>query len=352
MSIEIPKVSFFMGAGASIPFGYPATKEFLEHLNNTPSIANQEFWESTIDILQTLNKNTALDVEVLLEELEDYEKFLSELINNKHLKNQHLFGNNKYIKQYKNGRVDKPIEFSTHCIRQLAEIKRFKEQIYKELYDTYANEYPSEEDCEETLKALFKIFQSGKCDIFTTNYDTCIERLFFRDESLYSVFSDGFDFYQGDIVFKENFHKGNLIYRLFKLHGSVNWKRDPDDKNKIHRVNLKDLSSLEYHPIVYPGTKEVNEYPFDVLYKAFEAELKKSLYCVIIGFSFSDIQINQILLDTLNSTAIKYIIWNPEQDLKHNFPEDRIIKFPYNFTKEKIDDFKEVIIEDFKSSQK
>ena len=71
------RVSFFLGAGASAAFNYPTTEGFLRQLNDTDSIKNQEFWESSVTKLRSISENTnrQFDIEVLLEELKDYENF-------------------------------------------------------------------------------------------------------------------------------------------------------------------------------------------------------------------------------------------------------------------------------------
>lgn len=355
MSVLNQRVCFFIGAGASVPFNYPTTAGFLKILNETDSISNQEFWAKCYKNLYSMTEDgiRQFDIELLLKELEEYENFLAELLDQDSLKKRNLFGENTYTNVKLSGKKQQEVLFEGFCKEQRGNIRKLRVKIYHLIYETYAKDKEATESFKETYKHLFNKFVK-RCDIFTTNYDSCIENAFLRDKELKSKFTDGFQEIDGDFIFNDSFFQRqvsgtNYNYRLFKLHGSVNWKRDPNNPNRIFRQNLFVPSELDYYLMIYPGTKKIEGYPFKEMYEHFRKELTVSKYCVIIGFSFRDDYINEIFEDTLNENDIRYLIWNPDKHLEHNFPEDRVIRFPYNFTKANIDLFLNTLQDDYKS---
>ena len=97
--------------------------------------------------------------------------------------------------------------------------------------------------------------------------------------------------------------------KLFQLHGSLKWRRSTvtvkNEKEKtIEKISDESspkLSKKYREPIlVYPGYKIVNnQNPFNTLYKLFAEYLNKAYFCIIIGCSFRDEAINNLLLNSL-----------------------------------------------------
>ncbi len=148
----------------------------------------------------------------------------------------------------------------------------------------------------------------GRLRIFTTNYDTIIEDAC-ANEGIIVI--DGFSFVGQDRVFNPSYFDydvidsnltkrnniteriGNLVY-LYKLHGSINWEKIED---QFYSSNRKDI---EKPMIIIPGDgKFENSYnsPYLDMIGKFREGLRESELLIIAGYSFSDIHINNIIIE-------------------------------------------------------
>lgn len=136
--------------------------------------------------------------------------------------------------------------------------------------------------------------------VFTTNYDLTIEEAANR---LCVVLVDGFshsaeqrfnrDYFQHDIVrrqttgTKADYVEG--VFQLYKLHGSVDWKRRSDGVV----VRSRTTTSSDLTPVlIYPRStkyQEAFETPYLDMFAAFQAALREPDTALIIaGFGFAD----------------------------------------------------------------
>ena len=143
-------------------------------------------------------------------------------------------------------------------------------------------------------------------NFFTTNYDTLLEDAL-SIKKHYVI--DGFDgsaigYWNGDKSFEEQPSSSNK-FKIYKLHGSVDWYNDL--KYGLIRcrygVNyLKDVDNV----LIYPqATKyiETQKDPFATLFKGFRDELNNNSPNVLIvcGYSFGDNHINNEIEFAMNS---------------------------------------------------
>jgi hypothetical protein len=130
----------------------------------------------------------------------------------------------------------------------------------------------------------------------------------------------------------------NARIKLFKLHGSIDWKFNSN--KELYVLDEQNLTKLEDNAILYPGFKGVPQIePFKTLHKQFEISLKSGSHLIVIGFAFRDEHINSIIKEALNENKdIKVTIWNPDKqntsfinnevfDLLEYFQENSIAKF-------------------------
>lgn len=146
---------------------------------------------------------------------------------------------------------------------------------------------------------------SKAIELFTVNYDTVIETALETQKVPY------FDGFLGTL--KGNFHIElvendgedkipNFFVRLWKLHGSVNWKiqesKDGDTKNVV-RSGIP--GSMQGMVAIYPSDQKYEEsrrVPFLVLQDRFRRALNEHETIVIIsGYSFGDDHLNEIIFD-------------------------------------------------------
>lgn len=138
-------------------------------------------------------------------------------------------------------------------------------------------------------------------DVFSLNYDCCIEHAFApycRDHSDV-VFLDGFD---------ENGWKPDLFkvlnsaikaVRLYKIHGSLDWVDSEEyglvSLAKAPRNIVEDLIGLEPHLVFGTDVKLTGEQPFFTMAHLFYENLVRANVLVVIGYSFGDAYINSLI---------------------------------------------------------
>ncbi len=134
--------------------------------------------------------------------------------------------------------------------------------------------------------------------------------------------------------------------KLYKLHGSVNWRRDG---NFVYRVPRK--QTHKQNAIIYPGYKDTpKEEPFKSLHSAFSEELNSTDLLIAIGFSFRDVTLNKIILDALDTNKkLRILIWNPNLP-EHPFPKNRTINYAKYFDENSLKELEEKHLDQIKSS--
>lgn len=195
------------------------------------------------------------------------------------------------IKEFRDKIVDK--------VRDWVELKR------KELADYYQGLIKFQEDYEHPLR------------LFSLNYDLCVETACERlkgeypergfyprrhpDENLARTWS----WTLLDEPAVENESKTILLY---KLHGSVDWKRYEGGKltfeDGIHDIDSK-------HRAVIFGTSYKLQYydPFLYLFQEFRKWSLQAKLIVCIGYGFFDEHVNSILGQALNSDPEMKLLW-------------------------------------------
>lgn len=153
-----------------------------------------------------------------------------------------------------------------------------------------------------------------KFDIFSLNNDLVIEKFFSeRNEIPWRGFVDGK--WQGIKNDEANDPFGRI--NLFKLHGSIDWVRLEDmDTWEMSKLNAQEEENIEekHNPylIFGQGTKTFSVEPFFALINHFNKELNsdKKEYFFVIGYSFFDPYINNLLFNAVKNQK-KMIIINP-----------------------------------------
>lgn len=297
-----PSTIFLLGSGASKPAGLPIidemTKEFLDDPSRNIGIdlaAEGEFLEflripDNMSLLKdiTCSRFPKYDLEYLMSMillLEDsHEKELYEL---------------KFPKLKK---IDKKI---------LVNLKfAIQEFIRNKCEDIKSIDY---------LIPLKSMTQTSKLRIFTLNYDGTIE--IFCEKNAIS-YTDGFNPDWKPEIF-DNF----TGIQLYKLHGSLYWFKT--ESNKTIRVPLKGLwiSSISYitdetisEMMIYPSLqKNKQSGVYSWLSHRFRDALNSADVCVIIGYSFRDIDIKESIIESmLNKNNLWLVIVSPNASTLKN----------------------------------
>jgi hypothetical protein len=197
-------------------------------------------------------------------------------------------------------------------------IRKFKQKILEQLKDWVTlRDYKSADyyrrffDFQSELNHLLRIF--------SLNYDLCLEKNKPHDKDLERGFDPQTKTWDWRRFYRRDEYEP-FIY-LYKLHGSIDWERDPQSEDIIESDKTPDIPDLIF------GTDYKMQYIDPYLFHAYELR-KYSLESSIIltiGYSFRDEHINKILERALLSRkGIKAIIVSPTaKKVADRFPKIR-----------------------------
>lgn len=323
------EVVFFFGAGASIEAGIPDTRKFIYGKKDEGGIEGFLEWlkennkEEELKILETIlatfqqrNNCPIIDVELVLGALN--------ALNNKEMYDLVYFYDQETFKFES--------EDNINTLRTLE--SDLKEFIRKKVVVN--------KDKISYLKPLIE-FQEP-INIFSVNYDTCVEMLCIKHKLTYT---DGFDLYWNPELFEKEFD-----VKLFKLHGSIMWYltdygnyvKLPIEMEKGDGISL--YSGETASPfILYPiGRKWEYTEPVGYLTNKLQKYLKSAELCIVVGYSFRDDDIQRVFFESAKENEnLTIILISPnageifKEKLKYRDKEksiqspisDRVICFNY-----------------------
>jgi len=187
------------------------------------------------------------------------------------------------------------------------------ELSYLEPLREFIKDYPNENFC---------------LNICSLNYDLILEE-YFSEACPWMGFSNGI--WVG-LESAPSVKDEKRRINLYKLHGSLNWIRDIADdiweKEKLENQKDEDINKpkeqdLENDPFIIfgQGVKTFSIEPFFSLIYHFKKLLKEKEYIFVIGYSFFDPYINNLLIAATSGTSKKIIIVNPDFGLDKIFKE-------------------------------
>lgn len=189
----------------------------------------------------------------------------------------------------------------------MSELAKLDEDICHAISTVVDKSLPDIETPYHGLAAWVKALDRDKpVHIFTTNYDLLTEQAFEEEGCLYF---DGFigarkAFFDLGAVEDETILPSKWA-RLWKIHGSINWRLD-NNKNIIRTYEKDDKQSYLIYPshLKYDQSRKMPYLAMLDRLKNFIMSPSSALF--IVGYSFSDDHINDIILQSLrsNPTAI------------------------------------------------
>lgn len=159
-------------------------------------------------------------------------------------------------------------------------------------------------------------------DIFSLNNDLVIETYFQRNNMMpFTGFSNNDWRGMGYVETENALSRINLC----KLHGSLDWVRLTTGEVKV-RDKCEDYESemidIRHNPYIVfgHGTKTFSVDPFFSMIHSFREKLIEKEYYFVIGYSFFDPYINNLLIEAVNKGNKKIIIINPSlgPDIEYN----------------------------------
>lgn len=298
------KVVFLLGAGASKDAGCSTSDEMLENLRvRINAITNEKqkltFSEIYTFIIATLKFKFSLEKQDELVRrvinIEDFFMLLRQLVQKDSILPDPFIGtwNQKIIKW----------EFQQADV--FREFMRFIISNLKTFWTDHDNK--KAEDLLSPIKMLCANSAIDNLDFFTLNYDLVFESQFERGTELDAGFRkdvwratfENYDVPAGETSLEP------IKLKYYKLHGSLDWWYDQEDEE----VLAVDASN-NFNPLIVFGTddKVISVDPFLYLLGKFRKRLNEVDLCVVIGYSFSDHHINNLILQQLKNDPKRRIL--------------------------------------------
>jgi hypothetical protein len=224
------------------------------------------------------------------------------------------------------------LETILNNIEEEEDRKTVEEALIKILNDKEKNVKAIETHTDLIKKINSFLPNHFRLKIFTTNYDTLFEK---ACNKINYIVNDGFVFTDNEYnplnfgyELIKNKHNDiidyipNLIH-LYKLHGSLNWKKITDTKI----IKVKNTDEVKNPVLIYPNNnkyKDSYNLPYLDMISEFNSALQiKDTLLIICGYSFSDTHLNNIIeraFNTNNKIHIVIIDPNPN-DKEGNYYE-------------------------------
>ncbi len=313
------KAGLFLGAGASVPYGKPTTKEFKDLLQN------ETLDGITNTILQSILSIPEFeDVEHVLQAIKETKDFLTNWGGRYFLG---LQNQNPPHLQFKNTNINFE-DFAQH----LQTIQTF---IEDKIFDHYHWDHEKDDDLSKIMHCILEelMEDSERKIVFTTNYDRAVER--YCEMKEFQIL-DGYtpkpalgmavwDPSSFECENKDNHPEGIDINKpkiyLYKLHGSLSWKNHVQHKTvKISSEGKRPDPNYDRNYLIYPtlSPKDSQKFePYKTIHEKFVKVLEGLDVCIVIGFSFRDKHITDEFKKFIgrNTTLLVVISPNAEENV-------------------------------------
>ncbi|MBS1594165.1 MAG: SIR2 family protein [Bacteroidetes bacterium] len=160
------------------------------------------------------------------------------------------------------------------------------------------------EKAKNTLEPLKKLLEQTNeqeyfIDVFSLNYDLTFEKVFNTEIS--RPLNNGFD----NDKWNNSFSIPETKINLYKFHGSLDWYKKDDETLALndYEVAFNKLDPDERKPHIILGYeyKLFSVDPFFSLIQSFIRKLDRANLVIVIGYSFFDAYLNNILIQFLNA---------------------------------------------------
>ncbi|MCI4626266.1 MAG: SIR2 family protein [Candidatus Magnetoovum sp. WYHC-5] len=339
---------FLLGAGASQPLGLPVTKGFFSNYNPPPTLS--PLFNFICNCLAD-NKKEELDLEAVFALLSFYKDISSNVelnflrqafqsgeifrIASKNIYQHfnpafsalHAFATSTSTSTDVNALVkgSEKVKTASNVAEALEELSEKSRQLDKDIKH-YVYTAFSRFEADKAISVYEPIFapvlkkQNGKLTIFTTNYDLILENVFNTPRGIRQEWAEykveniylGFQFRILFFIFEPKFQQPpDGTVEIYKLHGSLNW----DELNGY--VFMGGAARLPKDPevpaFIYPGYRGIPEKePFRSLHYLFAQRLLKTEQLMVIGYSFRDVYINTLILQSLAANDnLKIYVFTP-----------------------------------------
>lgn len=313
--LDLRNVSLLIGNGASIPFGAPRIGDIAKlkddfgqtrfQLDNEPS------QKSAMALLNVILKQTAgpVGVEPILGLLSHLQADMAVLGDKTSL----LMNGTQVL------------------LQDVQSLERFiKKWLYLRCRDLNTN---TDDESLKYHRELFRRFllrstSLPRLKLFTTNYDLLVEGAL---DSLGVAYFDGFlgtmrrslrtESYHYDLYFPGETTEGRVsrvdrVLQLYKLHGSINWRREKLKNRLDVIIDQQQPEDSEYgNVMVYPSplkNTEMHGYPYSEMFRHFSTQIHQPQSVLFsLGYAFNDEHINRIIYQALSIPSFELVVILP-----------------------------------------
>lgn len=177
--------------------------------------------------------------------------------------------------------------------------------------------------------------------IFTTNYDLYNERAL---DELRFPYNDGFTgtyrrtfdpaSYRYALVedmrlSHDTWDRVPNYFNLYKLHGSISWKRDGEDIREMDYESIKGSEAVMIYPTPLKDRSTLMT-PYSDLFRLMENCLMRSnSVLIVMGYSFGDDHINRLIFNALAVPTFKLVIFGDSEQINklQELEDNRIVVF-------------------------
>ncbi len=294
------KTALFLGAGASAFIQYPTARGLMERLQNRVQ-------DSETGGMSEVIKHIIEDYDDIEKLYDGIDRLLS--MRDYAYRDIHNSGPIIYMLYGKNNSFKAILD-------ELESLKSVIGDILLESFKFNTSDIESVVRMYNMLKEVIKDDESDGLQIFTTNYDMVIEK--YASEIDFGLVN-GFQYRRSTDnawVGKWETMIHNKPLYLTKLHGSVNWYEDDEKIWEADNVRQRrEGRSVMIAPT--EGPKDYSRKPFPELQKHFEEEIAKVDVLLVIGFSYRDEYVVNVIKNNLDR-GMKMITVSPTsmQDIK------------------------------------
>lgn len=326
---NMKNIHFLFGAGVSAG-AIPTMKEFIVEIEK--KIKDKLLQQETFKKLKENNNENLEDILGILYSKRDYQLGVKE----------------------EDKDTDELIKIIEEAIFEKINID-FSETSCEAVIDTYKTFYQ---------KVTYRNKDLSRVNIFTTNNDLFNERVLDNLNINYNNgFGGGLERFFNPARFGYTFSKkietsiekyealDNMIY-LYKLHGSINWiEKEGNSLFNIQEINIKhtDIKPTE-SVLIYPNPLKQSKSltsPYTDIIREFQKKLLlQNSVLFVIGYSFSDDHLNNIIYQALSSnSSISIVIFGNYDKPIFKIDDKRIYKVYGEVENQKVHYFKYIVDE-------
>lgn len=185
------------------------------------------------------------------------------------------------------------------------ELDGLDREICKQVREVVTCNLPDEDNPYHSLAAFIRTHRHPFSEIFTTNYDVLIEQALERQQVPYF---DGFVGSSRPFFDQRAIEDGEIPLRwsrLWKLHGSINWRYNKNSKAVVRSERVVDGDELLIHPshMKYDESRRMPYFVMIDRLRTFLRHKERPVALIIIGYSFGDQHLNEVIVEGLKANA-------------------------------------------------